>query len=114
MPRLPRGVPSVTYCRIVPEDKPQRTSNDLMSDGNCITLVDTSSEGSDRVQRYEVSRCLERGYNDEEICELTIGGKAGDGVGAAVCITAHSLTHPLAYLTLSLYTPAESSKSLGV
>jgi hypothetical protein len=75
----------VTYCRIVPDDalSQQRTSNDMMQDGNCITLVDTTaSAGSDRVLRFEVSRCLERGLNDEEVCELTIGGKAGDGVEA--------------------------------
>ena len=62
-------------------------SNDLVSDGNCISLVSNAISESgvnSKVERYEVSHVLERSINDEEVCERTLGCRAGAGVGAAV------------------------------
>lgn len=80
--RIPLGIPSVTYCRVV--SAPNGQSNDIVADGPCVTVIGSSNGERNNVKRYEVSAVLERNTTDEEACELTIGSKAGSGIGAAL------------------------------
>jgi hypothetical protein len=57
MPKIPRGIPSVTYCRIIPPLGGSQIRNDLTADGNTIVVVDPSQTTS----RHEVAQVLERG-----------------------------------------------------
>jgi hypothetical protein len=77
MSRIPRGIPSVTYCRII---SPPGGSGDIISDGNSITVLDAGQPSS----RHEVAQVLPLGLSDEEVCEHTFGNQAGAGMGAAL------------------------------
>ena len=79
MSRIPRGIPSVTYCRVV-SSVHSHGQGDVISDGNSITILEPGKPSS----RHEVAQVLERGISDEEVCELTFGSRAGSGIGASL------------------------------
>jgi hypothetical protein len=74
---VPRGVPSVTYMRILSATS---GSNDIVNDGNIISVL----EAGQPTTRHEVAQVLERGLSDQDVCERTIGPQAGAGLGAAL------------------------------
>ena len=73
-----RGVPSVTYVRIIGSGFGQ---GDIVSDGtNAITVLESGSPST----RHEVAQVLDKTLSDLEVCELTIGNDAGAGLGASL------------------------------
>ena len=73
---VPRGVPTVSYVRILPQGE----GGDLITDGNAITILDPGRPST----RHDVAHVLARGMSDEEVCENTIGNLAGAGIGASL------------------------------
>ena len=74
----PRGVPSVSYVRIVSQGGDNAT--DIISDGNAVTILEPGMPST----RHDVAQVLQRGMMDEEVCENTIGNQAGAGIGASL------------------------------
>lgn len=72
----PRGVPSVSYVRILSQIGEGGT--DCIADGNAITVLEPGQPST----RHDVAHVLARGMSDEEVCENTIGNQAGSGIGA--------------------------------
>ena len=99
MSKIPIGVPPVTYVHIKglqdadDEDSLSHNMNvnydhdtsDILRDGNSVVLHH-SDQGDSKNIRYEVSRLLDKGITDEDVCECTIGSRAGGGIGAAVSL----------------------------
>lgn len=88
MSRLPRGIPSVTYCRVLSAQGTFASQGDIVSDGNSITVLEAGHPSS----RHEVAQVLPSGISDEDACELTLGNQAGAGMGASLnpitaCVT---------------------------
>ena len=84
MSRVPLGVPSITYCRVVPNESV--SGKDLVTDGNVITLYNGggemgSSYGMQNVVRHEVQNLVERSDSDMKACLITMGGAPGIGAG---------------------------------
>lgn len=80
MSRSARGVPSVTYCRVLSPLGGFSGQGDIISDGNSITVLDAGQPSS----RHEVAQVLPNGISDEEVCEHTFGNQAGAGMGASL------------------------------
>ena len=78
--RIPRGIPSVTYCRILPQSGGFAGQAGIVSEGNTITVLDAGQPSS----RHEVGQVLPIGISDEDACELTFGNQAGAGMGASL------------------------------
>lgn len=74
----PRGVPSVSYVRILSQSGD--SASDIISDGNAITILEPGQPST----RHDVAQVLQRGMMDEEVCENTIGNQAGAGIGASL------------------------------
>ena len=79
MSKAPRGIPSLTYCRII-NPPGFYGQGDILSDGNSITIIEPNKPTS----RYDIAQVFERGITDEEVCELTFGDQAGMGLGASL------------------------------
>lgn len=75
-----RGIPSLTYVRILPGRN--NSVNDISVDGNSVVLNDFSSQQP--ATRHEVAEVLDRSLSEEDVCEHIIGNKAGSGIGAAL------------------------------
>ena len=80
MSRVPRGVPSVTYCRVLNPSGGFAGKGDIISDGNSITVLEAGQPSS----RHEVGQVLPSGISDEDVCEMTFGNQAGAGMGASL------------------------------
>jgi len=76
----PRGVPGVSYVRVVTEGTATKATN-IEVEQNIVTI---SSDTEPRARFDRNQFVLERGISDEEVCESTIGVQAGEGVGAAL------------------------------
>eukprot|EP01041_Mallomonas_annulata_P000861 gene861-1676_t len=74
---IPRGVPSVTYLRVLSNDNKQ-IKDDITTDGNSVYI----SQPGQPVNRYEVAQVLERDISDHDVCESTVGEESGSGMGA--------------------------------
>ena len=88
MSRIPRGIPSVTYCRVLSAAGGFTGQGDIISDGNSITVLDAGQPSS----RHEIAQVLPTGISDEDVCEMTFGNQAGAGMGASLnpitaCVT---------------------------
>jgi hypothetical protein len=80
MSRIPRGIPSVTYCRVLTPHGGFGGQGDIVSDGNSITVLEAGQPSS----RHEIAQVLPSGISDEDVCELTFGNQAGAGMGASL------------------------------
>ncbi|RYH26682.1 hypothetical protein EON65_14250 [archaeon] len=79
MSRVPNGVPTVTYCRLMPSTV-SMSQGDIMADGNAVVVLEPGQPSS----RFEVAQVLDKSHSDEEICDLTFGSRAGAGLGAVL------------------------------
>lgn len=79
MSKIPNGVPTVTYCRLVPSAV-SMGQGDVVGDGNAVVVLEPGQPSS----RFEVAQVLEKSLSDEEVCELTFGSRAGAGMGAVL------------------------------
>ena len=80
MSRIPQGVPTVTYCRVVRNNS--TNGKDLQTEDNVVTLFNTEEVGVNGLRsatRHEVNGVFERDLSDAEICPkiLGIGSDAG-------------------------------------
>lgn len=89
--KVPRGIPSLTYLRVVPTSTNNNSNlnqqqlqavDDITVDGNAVVIKDPSSNIAP--MKYEVAEVFGKHFNDEEVCEHVIGSRAGDGIGAAL------------------------------
>lgn len=79
MSQIPHGIPALTYCRIQP---PMSTlgQGDAISDGNAVVVVEPGAPSA----RFEVAQVIDKNVPDQDVCELTLGQRAGAGVGLAL------------------------------
>lgn len=81
---VPRGVPTLTYCRINNENG---SSRDVYFDGkNSAVVVGGSSITQNSVTRHEVAQILSNpngvgSISDEDMCECIFGG---GGIGMKI------------------------------
>eukprot|EP00981_Chlorochromonas_danica_P005479 scaffold1110_cov182-Ochromonas_danica.AAC.6 len=76
MSKIPNGVPTITYCRLLPNTL-SSGQGDIQGDGsNAIVIL----EPGQPTARYEIAQVLEKNLTDEEVCELTFGSRAGSNL----------------------------------
>ena len=82
MAQAPRGVPSVTYLRVLSQASAISGGGigDIVADGNALTVLEPGQPST----RHDVAQVLERGLSDEEVCESIIGSQAGAGIGTSL------------------------------
>jgi hypothetical protein len=79
---LPRGVPTLSYVRVL--DPEGGLSTDIILDGDFVSVMDPGQvrkySPTDNVviyiqptTRHEVAHAFERGITDQQFCEATIG-----------------------------------------
>jgi FtsZ-binding cell division protein ZapB len=79
MSHIPNGIPTISYCRILPTVG-AFGQGDIVNDGNAIVVLEPGQPSS----RFEVAQVIEKNFDDEEACEMTFGNKAGAGLGAVL------------------------------
>eukprot|EP00602_Paraphysomonas_sp_CaronLab_P008587 CAMPEP_0185034294 /NCGR_PEP_ID=MMETSP1103-20130426/24034_1 /TAXON_ID=36769 /ORGANISM="Paraphysomonas bandaiensis, Strain Caron Lab Isolate" /LENGTH=1149 /DNA_ID=CAMNT_0027570895 /DNA_START=22 /DNA_END=3471 /DNA_ORIENTATION=+ len=75
---MPRGVPTLSYIRVLSQDDSQ--ASDIAIDGDFVSIV----EPGQPTTRHEVAHVFERGITDQELCEATIGQEAGAAMDASL------------------------------
>jgi hypothetical protein len=79
MSKIPHGIPTISYCRVLPSTTAFGPA-DIASDGNAIIVHEPGQPST----RYDVAQLIDKTVSDEEACELTFGHRAGAGVGTAL------------------------------
>lgn len=87
----PKGVPSVTYCRVLPNTT--NKTSDITIDGKHITVKVTGTNSS--VRRYDLPNVIESKLNDDEVCETILGNKAG-ALGSST-VSVHTSTGEISF-----------------
>lgn len=77
--RIPRGIPSLTYCRII-SPPGYSAKGDIQADGNSVTVIEPGKPFS----RYEIAQVFDKNVTDEDVCEMSFGNQAGAGLGASL------------------------------
>lgn len=101
----PRGIPSVTYVRVLQSGLGQ---GDVISDGgNALTILEPGAPST----RHDVAQVFDRTVSDQDVCELTIGNQAGAGLGAALNPVA-AFVHDAATALITIIGSRQTKKSL--
>lgn len=79
MSRIPNGIPTLSYCRILPTVG-AFGQGDIVNDGNAVVVLEPGQPSA----RFEVAQVVDKNFDDEEACEMMIGQKAGAGLGAVL------------------------------